>query len=126
MVVVTGLLYTSNAVERQREQMAVIASLRSVLRPESAFYCVDDYTQPVTFYLQRSCTLVKYQGEMQFGLRQQPSLGLPDYRAFAAQPPAASAPVALIRPGTYPELVRMGVPLRVIYTSRSYVVAVRP
>lgn len=126
MVVVTGLLYTSNAVERQREQMAVIASLRSVLRPESAFYCVDDYTQPVTFYLQRSCTLVKYQGEMQFGLRQQPSLGLPDLAAFAAQWPAASAPVALIRPGTYPELVRMGVPLRVIYTSRSYVVAVRP
>jgi 4-amino-4-deoxy-L-arabinose transferase-like glycosyltransferase len=126
MAAVTGLLCTSNAVERQREQMAVIASLRSALRPESAFYCVDDYTQPVTFYLQRSCTLVKYEGEMQFGLRQQPSLGLPDLAAFAAEWPAASAPVALIRPGTYPELVRMGVPLRVIYTSRSYVAAVRP
>ncbi|MFO1402234.1 MAG: glycosyltransferase family 39 protein [Steroidobacteraceae bacterium] len=126
MVAVTGLLVASNSTGRQREQMAVIASLRPVLRPESEFFCVDDYTQPVTFYLQRSCTLVKYTGEMLFGLRQQPQLGLPDLAAFAARWPLARAPVALIRPAAYPELVRMGVPMRVIYTSGSYVAAVRP
>ncbi len=123
---VTGLLCTSSAVERQRDQTAVIASLAAALRPDSAFYCVDDYTQPVVFYLQRTCTLVKYTGEMQFGLQQEPWRGLPDLAAFAAHWPQARAPVALIRPAAHAELVRMGVPLRVIYTSRSYVAAVRP
>ncbi|MCC7463029.1 MAG: glycosyltransferase family 39 protein [Gammaproteobacteria bacterium] len=126
MLTVTGLLYTSNAVERQREQMAVVAHLQAALRPDSAFYCVADYRQPVNFYLRRSCTLVRYQGELQFGLRQEPSRGLPDLTAFAAQWSRARNPVALIRPQVYPELQQMGVPLRVIYTSRSYVAAVRP
>lgn len=125
MVTVTGTLCTSNLVERQRDQMAVIASLASVLQPDSEFYCVDDYTQPVTFYLRRSCTLVKYEGEMQFGLRQEPERGLAGLEDFAARWPVARAPVALIRPVAYAALVRMGVPLRVIYTSRSYVAAVR-
>ena len=44
----------------------------------------------------------------------------------AAHWPEARAPVALVRPAAYSELVRMGVPLRVIYTSRSYVAVVRP
>ncbi len=126
LVTVTGLLLTSNGIGRQREQMAVIASLESALQPDSAFYCVADYTQPVVFYLRRACTLVQYEGEMQLGLRQEPWRGVPDLVAFAAHWPEARAPVALVRPAAYSELVRMGVPLRVIYTSRSYVAAVRP
>jgi 4-amino-4-deoxy-L-arabinose transferase-like glycosyltransferase len=126
MVTVIGLLCTSNQVDRQRDQMAVIASLSSALQPDSDFYCVADYTQPVIFYLRRTCVLVRYAGEQQFGLRQQPWRGLADLAAFAERWPAAHAPVALIRPDAYAELVRMGVPLRVIYTSGSYVAAVRP
>jgi 4-amino-4-deoxy-L-arabinose transferase-like glycosyltransferase len=126
MVTVTGVLCTSNVIERQRDQMAVIASLRAALRPDSEFYCVADYTQPVAFYLGRTCTIVRYEGELEFGLRQEPWHGLPDLGAFAARWAQATAPVALVRPDAYAELVRMGAPLRVIYTSGSYVAVVRP
>ena len=126
MVVVTGLLCSSNAVQRQREQMAVIASLQAALKPESEFYCVADYMQPVTFYLGRTCTMVRYQGELAFGLRQEPWRFVPDLGAFAARWLTATDPVALVRPDAYAELVRMGAPLRVIYTSSSYVAVVRP
>ena len=125
VVTVTGLLCSSNAVERQRDQMAVIASLRSALKPDSEFYCVADYTQPVTYYLRRTCTIVQYEGELELGLRQEPWRLVPDLEAFAARWRADADPVALIRPDAHAELGRMGVPMRVIYTSRSYVAVVR-
>jgi 4-amino-4-deoxy-L-arabinose transferase-like glycosyltransferase len=123
---VTGLLCSSNAVERQRDQMAVIASLHGALKPGSEFYCVADYTQPVVYYLQRPCTIVQYQGELEFGLKQEPWRFVPDLAAFARRWGAATDPVALIRPAAHAELERMGVPMRVIYTSRPYVAVVRP
>jgi 4-amino-4-deoxy-L-arabinose transferase-like glycosyltransferase len=123
---VTGLLCSSSAVERQRDQMAVIASLGTALKPASEFYCVADYIQPVVFYLQRTCTIVQYQGELEFGLMQEPWRSVPDLAAFARRWGAATDPVALVRPDAHAELERMGVPMRVIYTSRSYVAVVRP
>ncbi len=125
-VSVTGLLYSSNFMERQRDMMAVIASLDGALRPGSQFYCVADYTQPVVYYLERPCTMVLYEGELGFGLQQEPWRYVPDLAAFAARWRADSDPVGLIRPDAHAELERMGVPMRVIYTSRSYVAVVRP
>jgi hypothetical protein len=122
----TGLLYGSRYMERQRDMMAAIASLARVLQPASEFYCVADYTQPVVYYLERPCTMVRYQGELEFGLQQEPWRFVPDLAAFAARWRADTAPVALVRPDAYAELERMGAPMRVIYTSRSYVAVVRP
>jgi 4-amino-4-deoxy-L-arabinose transferase-like glycosyltransferase len=125
-VMLTGLLYGSRYMERQRDMMAAIASLARVLQPASEFYCVADYTQPVVYYLERPCTMVRYQGELEFGLQQEPWRFVPDLAAFAARWRADTAPVALVRPDAYAELERMGAPMRVIYTSRSYVAVVRP
>ena len=125
-VTVTLLLYASGSIERQRDMMAAIDSLRAALRPASAFYCVADYTQPVPFYLGRTCTLVRYQGELRFGLSQEPWRFVPDLQAFAERWRADADPVALVEPGAYAELAGMGLPMRVIYTSRSYVAVVRP
>jgi hypothetical protein len=55
-----------------------------------------------------------------------PTVFVPDLAAFARRWGAAAGPVALIRPAAHAELERMGVPMRVIYTSRSYVAVVRP
>jgi 4-amino-4-deoxy-L-arabinose transferase-like glycosyltransferase len=125
-VTVTGLLYSSDFMGRQRDMMAAIASLDGALGPASEFYCVADYTQPVVYYLERPCTLVQFRGELEFGLEQEPWRFVPDLAAFAARWRVDSDPVALIHPDAHAELERMGAPMRVIYTSRSYVAVVRP
>ena len=45
-------------------------------------YCVNGYLQPLPFYLRRTCTLVGYRGELDFGLQQEPARWIPDLAQF--------------------------------------------
>jgi hypothetical protein len=88
-------------------------------------YCVEDYIQPLTFYLQRPCTLVHYRGELDFGLKQEPWRWIPDLDAFAARWRGEHDALALIAPENLPALRALGLPMRVIYTSQSFVAVSR-
>ena len=110
---------------RQRELARLIAAVRPELGPATPFYCVDDYEQSIPFYLDRTCTLVRYRGELDFGLRQQPERWLADLPQFALRWRAQSNAVAVIRASSYPALQQMGLPMRVIYTAPSLVAVVR-
>jgi len=89
------------------------------------FYCVGVYVQTVPFYLRRTCTLVAYRGELDFGLSLQPALGIPDLGSFVTAWRRDSSALALLRPADYPRLVALGAPMRVIYTSPSFMAVVR-
>ena len=119
------LLPAAQQLPRQRAMDALVAAAAAELHPGSAFYCVDDYQQSIPFYLRRSCTLVGYRGELDFGLRQEPARWVPDLGAFAARWRTETDALALIRPTSYAELRRMGLPMRVIYTAPSLVAVVR-
>ncbi len=110
---------------RQRELAHLIAAVRPELKPATPFYCVDDYEQSIPFYLDRTCTLVRYRGELDFGLNQQPERWVADLPQFALRWRAESNAVAMIRPSSFPALQRMGLPMRVIYTAPSMVAVVR-
>jgi hypothetical protein len=88
-------------------------------------YCVNGYLQPVPFYLQRTCTLVGYRGELDFGLQQQPWLAIPDLTRFVPAWRGQSDALAILRPEDYQELEALGAPMRVIYTAPSFVAVVR-
>ncbi len=119
------LLPAAGGLSRQREPQQLIAAAAGQLRAATAFYCVDDYEQSIPFYLRRTCTLVGYRGELDFGLSQEPSRWVPDLASFAARWRAETDALALIRPESYAELQRMGLPMRVIYTGSSLVAVVR-
>ncbi|HXN10282.1 MAG TPA: hypothetical protein VN859_03510, partial [Steroidobacteraceae bacterium] len=93
--------------------------------PLTTVYCVNDYWQPLPFYWRRTCTLVGWRGELDFGLQQEPQRWLADLAAFAAQWRAQHDALAVLRPQDYQQLEALGLPMRVIYTAPSLVAVVR-
>ena len=125
LVLVSALLAAANQLPRQVNLMALVAATASRLGPDTALYCVDDYEQSIPFYLRRTCTLVGYRGELDFGLQQEPSRWIPDLQQFAARWQGEADAVALIRSESFATLSRMGLPMRVIYTAPSLVAVMR-
>ncbi len=119
------LLPAAGQLPRQRELDDLVAAAATQLHPGTAFYCVDHYEQSIPFYLRRTCTLVGYRGELDFGLNQEPARGLPDLDSFASRWRTETDALAVIRPSSYALLQRMGLPMRVIYTAPSLVAVVR-
>jgi 4-amino-4-deoxy-L-arabinose transferase-like glycosyltransferase len=119
------LLPAAGELPRQREPQQLIAAAAVQLRAATAFYCVDDYEQSIPFYLRRTCTLVGYRGELDFGLNQEPLRWVPNLASFATLWLAETDALAVIRLESYAELRRMGLPMRVIYTGSSLVAVVR-
>jgi 4-amino-4-deoxy-L-arabinose transferase-like glycosyltransferase len=86
--------------------------------PAVRVYSVGIYEQSLTFYLNRTVTLVDYWDEFTFGLEQQPQLSIPTIPAFVQQWRADAAAgvksIAITRPEIAADLQRQGVPLRVV------------
>jgi 4-amino-4-deoxy-L-arabinose transferase-like glycosyltransferase len=86
--------------------------------PATRVYSVGIYEQSLTFYLQRTVTLVDYVDEFGFGLEQQPELAIPTRPAFLerwrADKAAGLKSIAIVRPEFVAEFQRQGVPLRVV------------
>ncbi len=86
--------------------------------PAVRVYSVGIYEQSLTFYLNRTVTLVDYVDEFGFGLEQQPELAIPTRAAWVQQwrQQAASGvkSIAITRPEIVAELKSQGVPLRVV------------
>jgi hypothetical protein len=88
-------------------------------------YCVNEYVQPIPFYLKRPCTLVGYRGELDFGLAAEPWRFIADLKLFAADWQQQHDALAILRPVDYQQLEALGAPMRVIYTEQSYVAVLR-
>ena len=119
------LLPAAGQLPRQRELQNLVAAASPQLHPASKVYCVDAYEQSVAFYLKHTCTLVGYRGELDFGLGQEPEKWIADLAAFSSRWRMETDALALIRPESYVELQRMGLPMRVIYTAPTLVAVVR-
>lgn len=105
------------------QQMAETAA--PLLAPDTPVYCVSDYLQSVNFYLRRNCTLVGYQGELEFGISQQPQAYVADLGAFGRRWSDGSQALALMPPQTYELLRGQMLPMRLIYTSPNIVAVLR-
>jgi 4-amino-4-deoxy-L-arabinose transferase-like glycosyltransferase len=103
---------------KQRAGLPMLATLQAELKPDSTIYAVGTYEQSMTFYLQRTVTLVDYWDEFTFGLKQQPELSIPTVEAWTtvwrAHASAGIQDIAFIRADIYAKLKEQGVPMRVI------------
>ena len=125
LVLVSALLATADHLPAPLANRGLVAAAAAKMTDRTAFYCVDAYEQSIPFYLRRTCTLVGYRGELDFGLGQQPERWIPDLDQFAARWRVAADALAVIRPESYAQLQRMGLPMRVIYTAPNLVAVVR-
>lgn len=104
----------------------VVNAIRPWIHPGQPFYAVGTYDQTLPFYLDRTVTLVQYQGELHFGITQQPDLWVPTYADFARRWSEDKQPLALMPPSTLPALQALHIPMTVIYRAPRFVVIAKP
>ncbi|MFM2408995.1 MAG: hypothetical protein RL358_1737, partial [Pseudomonadota bacterium] len=106
-----------------RELAAQIAPYNKLDIP---FYSVAVYDQTLPFYLKRTFTLVAYQDEMAFGIKQEPQKWLAtiaDFSRIWAQQPQA---LAVMPPAIYEQLHTQQLAMQVIARDMQYVVVKKP
>ncbi len=128
----TGLL-SSQLIVTGHESLAPLNSgydfaraLQPHLRPDTRLYCVDMYDQTLPFYLKRTCTLVGYEDEMGFGLRQEPWLRGPDEASFLARFGQKPQAIALLSRDKYRQLKAAGLRHRLVAEGEEHVAIAPP
>jgi 4-amino-4-deoxy-L-arabinose transferase-like glycosyltransferase len=119
------LLLGAEQLPRMRDLVSLEQDVKPWIGNSTRLYCVNDYLQPLAFYWRRTCTLVGYRGELDFGLKQEPARWIPDLAQFESDWRSQDDALALLRPQDYQDLVTLGLPMRVIYTSQSLVAVKR-
>jgi 4-amino-4-deoxy-L-arabinose transferase-like glycosyltransferase len=125
LLLAQSALLAADYLPRMRSVVQLTQQLRPWLDAGTRMYCVNGYLQPIPFYLQRTCTLVGYRGELDFGLQHEPWLAIADVRQFASDWQQQSDALAIVRPEDYQELEALGAPMCVIYTAPSFVAVIR-
>jgi len=116
------LLCEYTVIPPTRSARDLVSSARPFIGAHTPLYSVGQYRETVSPYLGRTLQLVGYEGELQFGLQEQPDkrMALPE---FAARWSAGGEAVAFFDPGVWDEWRRRGLPGRVI-AADNYTVAV--
>ena len=90
------------------------------------FYSVRMYEQSLPYYLQRTLTLVEFEGEMAFGLAQEAHKALPTVAAFKQRWLTDAAALALMSPDTYRELAAQALPMSIIAEDAHRLIVAKP
>lgn len=99
---------------RSNSSHYIAQQVRPLVEPDTPFYSVKMYEQTLPFYLQRTLTLVDYQDEMGFGLRQEPKLWVPTVEEFKTRWRTGPYSLAMMNDDTYKQLQAEGLPMRVV------------
>jgi len=107
-----GLLVAYAVLPPERSARALVATIRSEVRPTTTLYSVAQYRHSASFYLGRSMTLVAYKGELEEGLRRvgaaDPSRYIETLETFVVRWREERDAVAFIEPRAYDELRALG------------------
>jgi 4-amino-4-deoxy-L-arabinose transferase-like glycosyltransferase len=116
------LLCAYTVIPPARSARDLVAATRPSIGAATELYSVGQYRESVSPYLGRTLQLVAFEGELQFGLNEEPArrMGLDE---FVARWSAAGDAVAFFDPGVWDSLRRKGLPGRVV-AADNYTVAV--
>ncbi|HEY8053263.1 MAG TPA: glycosyltransferase family 39 protein [Steroidobacteraceae bacterium] len=122
IVVWQSLLSEYTAIPPERSARELVVAMRPYVGAQTPLYSVGQYRETISPYLGRTLQLVDYEGELQFGLNEEPEkrMSLAD---FAARWSAGGAAVAFFDPGIWDSWRRRGLPGHVL-AADSYTVAV--
>ena len=104
----------------------VVQAIRPWLHRGQPFYTVNTYDQTLPFYLQRTVTVVAYEGELHFGITQQPQLWVPTVADFEQRWQRDRRPLAFMPVDQLAALRAAGLPLVVIEKTPRYAVIAKP
>ena len=92
---------------------------------DAPVYSVGTYDQSLTFYLRRPVTLVRYRGELDYGLKKTPDLGVADWDEFLALWAAQTRAFAVMDIDTFRQLKERGAPMRIAGANLTHVLVAR-
>ncbi|MHB8166203.1 MAG: phospholipid carrier-dependent glycosyltransferase [Sulfuricella sp.] len=104
----------------------IAQQIQPYLKPDVPFYSVGMYEQTLPFYIKRTVTLVAYQGELEFGLKQEPGRWLPTVADFEREWRKAPYALAIMAPDTFREFQQKGLPMLEIARDTRRVVIKKP
>jgi 4-amino-4-deoxy-L-arabinose transferase-like glycosyltransferase len=108
-----SLLCAYAIVPPSRSARDLVSAVRPFVGAHTALYSVGQYRETISPYLGRTLQLVGYEGELQFGLNQEPEHRM-GWEQFAVRWSSAGAAVAFFDPGVWDAWRRRGFPGRVI------------
>jgi hypothetical protein len=109
------LMLGSEPYGQYRSGYLLVPAIAAALTPDTAIYTIGTYEQSLPFYLRRTMINVgETNDELDFGLTQEPQLGVKDIDAFIPLWNDGHKAIAIMRPQDYAELQRRGVAMRVV------------
>ncbi len=115
-----------NTVARERSAYHIAEAIQSYVKPDVPFYSIMYYEQTLPFYIKHTFTLVQYQDEMDFGIKQEPEKWIPDLAGFAQRWGKDKEALAIIETRYYPQVQQLNIPLKEIFHDQQYVVFMKP
>jgi 4-amino-4-deoxy-L-arabinose transferase-like glycosyltransferase len=107
------LLCEFGAIPPARSSKQLALAVRPLISAATPLYSVGQYRETLSPYLGRTLTLAGFEGELEFGLSQEPGARL-SVEQFAARWSAQGEAVAFFEPGLWDTWRRRGLPGRVI------------
>jgi len=117
-----SLLCEYTCIPPARSARALVHEVRPFLDPHTPLYSVGQYRETISPYLGRTLQLAGYEGELRFGLDEEPARRM-SLEQFAVRWSAPGPAVAFFDPGVWDLLRRRGLPGRVL-AADNYTVAV--
>ena len=105
-----------------RSARALVRAVRPFVSAHTPLYSVGQYRETLSPYLGRTLQLADYEGELRFGLDEEPERRM-TIEQFAARWSAGGEAVAFFDPGVWDDWRRRGLPGRVL-AADNYTVAV--
>jgi 4-amino-4-deoxy-L-arabinose transferase-like glycosyltransferase len=125
---IAGQLATSgyNTIARERSSYLLADAIRPLIKPDVPFYSVLCYEQTLPFYLKRTFTLVDFQDEMDFGIKQEPERWVPSVEQLAKRWSAQAEAYAIVQAPMLYLLQQQGMAMKELYRDEQYVVVSKP
>jgi 4-amino-4-deoxy-L-arabinose transferase-like glycosyltransferase len=101
-------------------------AIKPYLDPALPIFSVKTYDQTLPFYIERTVTLVAHDSELNYGLEQEPQLGVPTLAQFERAWRQAPRALAIMEPLTYTMFEQKGLPMRIIARDPRRIVIAKP
>ncbi|HXU94270.1 MAG TPA: glycosyltransferase family 39 protein [Gallionella sp.] len=113
-------------VARERSAKHIAEAIHAEVKPEIPFYSVLTYEQTLPFYIKHTFTLVQYQDEMAYGIKQEPQRYIPTLDEFAKAWNAQTKALAIMPAYAYPQVQHLGIPMQIIFEDTQHIVVKKP
>jgi 4-amino-4-deoxy-L-arabinose transferase-like glycosyltransferase len=115
-----------NTVAQERSAKHIASAIKSHVKPNMPFYSLLTYEQTLPFYLQHTFTLVQYQDEMAYGIKQEPQRWIPTLAEFGKVWAQQSEALAIMPVYAYAQIEPMGLPMKIIFQDTQHIVVSKP